>query len=236
MLYAWLVAAAILCALQAIRAARLLVAALWLAGTSALLAVILSISGAHEVAVIELSIGAGLVTVLFVFAIGVAGEDAMGAPALLPRWLAAGLIVLAVLLLGWQALPPLGLRAPGAEPSFGTVLWQQRGLDVLVQVVLIFAGVLGVLGLLTEARAPAVRRSVRPFAVIVADPFPSNGKRRAQGIPSRARPVRPFGRAALVGKRAEELSSRADSCAGTVDDGPRVAETGQGKQSEEVCL
>jgi Tfp pilus assembly protein PilV len=33
-------------------------------------------------------------------------------------------------------------------------LWQARGLDVLVQIVLIFAGVLGLLGLLAEAAAP----------------------------------------------------------------------------------
>jgi hypothetical protein len=37
------------------------------------------------------------------------------------------------------------------------MLWQQRGLDVLAQIVLIFAGVLGLLGLLAEARAPLDR-------------------------------------------------------------------------------
>ena len=34
------------------------------------------------------------------------------------------------------------------------VLWHQRGLDVLVQVVLIFSGVLGLLGLLAEVKPP----------------------------------------------------------------------------------
>jgi Tfp pilus assembly protein PilV len=33
-------------------------------------------------------------------------------------------------------------------------MWQARGLDVLVQMVLIFAGVLGLLGLLAESAAP----------------------------------------------------------------------------------
>ena len=37
---------------------------------------------------------------------------------------------------------------------FADVFWQGRGLDVLVQVVLIFSGVLGFLGLLAEAKAP----------------------------------------------------------------------------------
>ena len=34
------------------------------------------------------------------------------------------------------------------------MLWNQRGLDVLVQVVLIFSGVLGFLGLLAEVKPP----------------------------------------------------------------------------------
>jgi Tfp pilus assembly protein PilV len=41
-----------------------------------------------------------------------------------------------------------------AEEPVSTVIWQQRDLDVLVQVVLIFSGILGLLGLLAEAKAP----------------------------------------------------------------------------------
>jgi len=90
--------------------------------------------------------------VLFVFAISIAGEDAMTGRALIPRPLALGLVIAAALLLGAMTLPALGLPAPSptAEESFGLVLWQQRGLDVLVQIVLIFCGVIGVLGLLGE--------------------------------------------------------------------------------------
>jgi len=55
------------CGVQAIRAKRLLAAALWLAGVSAAVATLMYSLGAYEVAVIELSVGAGLVTVLFVF-------------------------------------------------------------------------------------------------------------------------------------------------------------------------
>ena len=158
MLYALSVVGAFLCAIQAIRAKRLLVAALWLAGVSALVSIILYALGAHQVAVIELSVGAGLVTVLFVFAISVAGEEAMDARAILPKPLAWGLIGVSVVLLGWMILPSIGGGAPIVEQSFATVLWQDRGLDVLVQIVLIFAGVLGVLGLLAEARVPVRRQ------------------------------------------------------------------------------
>ena len=83
-----LVLVSIVFALQAVRCKRLVRSALWLAGVSAMLSVVLYRLGAHEVAVIELSVGAGLVTVLMVFAIAIAGEDAMSLPPLVPRWLA----------------------------------------------------------------------------------------------------------------------------------------------------
>ncbi len=153
-----LVLLAIVFALQAIRCQRLVRAALWLAGVSAIVAVLLYRLGAHEVAVIELSVGAGLVTVLMVFAIAIAGEDAMSLPPVVPRPLAAALTLLALAaaaMLILRAAPP---AAQAAEPPFATVLWQQRGLDTLVQIGLIFAGTLGVLGLLSEKESATVRR------------------------------------------------------------------------------
>jgi hypothetical protein len=110
--------------------------------------------GAYQVAVIELSVGAGLVTVLFVFAIGIVGEETTDVRPLLPKPLAWGLIILCLALLGWLALPLADLGLSVSEPSFASVLWERRGLDVLVQMMLIFSGMLGVLGLLTEAKAP----------------------------------------------------------------------------------
>jgi hypothetical protein len=41
------------------------------------------------------------------------------------------------------------------------MLWQQRGLDVLVQIVLVFAGVMGLLGLLAEVEAPLGRSAAK---------------------------------------------------------------------------
>lgn len=152
MLSVFLVLAVVFCAVQAIRADRLLANALWLAGVSALLALQLYVLEARDVAVIELSVGAGLVTVLFVFAINIAGEEVMAAPRLLPKPLAWGLIILASLLLGWLTLPLTGVAPSMAEAGFAGVLWEQRGLDMLVQIVLIFVGVLGVVGLLSESK------------------------------------------------------------------------------------
>lgn len=150
MLQVSLLIAAVFCAIQAIRAPRLLVAAIWLAGVSALVAVLLYLLGAHEVAVIELSVGAGLVTVLFVFAISLAGEETTRLPAIIPRPLAIGLVTASVLLLAWMLAPTDSPPAAADESSFTVVVWQERGADTLAQIVLIFAGVLGVLGILAE--------------------------------------------------------------------------------------
>lgn len=152
MLLTALIAAAILvCGLQALRSGRLLTSALWLAGASAAVAVLMYQLGAPEVAVIELSVGAGLVTVLFVFAINIAGEDpSLRGPAI-PRGVAWAFVLVAVVLVGRFVLA--ALPAPPASPDttgVATVLWQQRTLDALLQIVLIFSGVLAVLGLLHE--------------------------------------------------------------------------------------
>jgi NADH:ubiquinone oxidoreductase subunit 6 (subunit J) len=141
----------LVCALEAILAGRLLYSALWLAGCSALTALLIFLLGAPEIAVIELSVGAGLVTVLFVFAINIAGEEALPLQRLIPRPVALGLVGLALILLGWFILPGFksALSIPQAS-QFSIEVWDKRSLDVLLQVVLIFSGVLGILGLLAE--------------------------------------------------------------------------------------
>src|SRR5437879_3665469 len=87
--------ASVLCGAAAMRASRLMASGLWLAGTSAFLAISLYRLGAPHVAVIELSVGAGLVAVLFVFTITTAGDHTKRAAPGVPRWLATGLTVLA---------------------------------------------------------------------------------------------------------------------------------------------
>jgi uncharacterized MnhB-related membrane protein len=147
------VAGIVVCAILAIRAQRLLTSALWLAGCSALVAVLLYLMGAAELAVIELSVGAGLVTVLFVFAINIAGEDATSLPSPLPRPLSWGVVLVAIGLLAWRVLPellPLPWLRVTDSGTFSDWVWGNRMVDLLLQVVLIFAGVLGMMGLLSE--------------------------------------------------------------------------------------
>src|SRR5450759_1070285 len=69
----------VLCALVAVWVPKLIASALWLAGTSASLAVILFLLDAPYVAVIELSAGAGLVAVLFVLAVTTVGDKGLRA-------------------------------------------------------------------------------------------------------------------------------------------------------------
>jgi uncharacterized MnhB-related membrane protein len=148
-----IVAVTLVCAFQALRVRRLLVSALWLAGSSALVALLIYLLGAPEVAVVELSVGAGLVTILFVFAINIAGEEPLPFQSLIPRPLSWGLVLVSVLLLGWFILPRLLPVLPITDSaSFSQVAWDARGLDMLLQVALIFTGVLGVVGLLVDRK------------------------------------------------------------------------------------
>ena len=155
MLSLLLIVVAVVFAFQAIRARGLISSALWLAGVSALTALVLYLYGAHQLAVIELSVGTGLVTVLFVLAINIAGDSPMAPGWVVPLPLAIGVSLLFVVILGWFVLSALPTPAAASGATvFSDVFWQGRGLDVLVQVVLIFSGVLGFLGLLAEVKAP----------------------------------------------------------------------------------
>jgi uncharacterized MnhB-related membrane protein len=156
--------AMLICAIQAVRSVRLLVSALWLAGCSALLALALALLGAPEVGVVELSVGAGLVTVIFVFAINIAGEETGVTRALVPRPFAWVLMAFFAFLLLWLIVPRLLAPViPRDALPFLRAVWEERSLDTILQVALIFSGVLGSLGLLAErhedsAAEPSVRR------------------------------------------------------------------------------
>jgi multicomponent Na+:H+ antiporter subunit B len=155
----FLIAVGILaCALLAIRENRLLISALWLALTSALVAFLMYQLGAAEVGAVELSVGAGLVTVLFVFAINITGGDEAEGRIPIPRPAAWIVVVVTLLLLSWMILPSLQLeryfhtltRQVEIAGLFRSILWGDRQVDILLQIVLIFAGVLAVLGLIGD--------------------------------------------------------------------------------------
>lgn len=156
MLYVGLVIGTLVFAFQAIRATRMMIAVVWLACTSALVAVLLYAVGGREIAIIELSVGAGLVTVLFAFALSLVGENLKETISLIPRPLVWALLIHIMVLLAWLIFPLAAKPAAAAGSSFSDILWQDRSLDVVAQIALIFVGVLGVLGLLVDSRFSGV--------------------------------------------------------------------------------
>jgi uncharacterized MnhB-related membrane protein len=141
------------CAVLAIASRRLLISAIWLALASALTALMLYLLGGAHIAVIELSVGAGLVTVLFVFAINISGEEVLTAESVLPKPYAWGSLMIAAGLALFLILKTLGVVSlPASEPTISAINWDSRYLDIVLQVVLIFAGVLGVIGVLAPSK------------------------------------------------------------------------------------
>jgi uncharacterized MnhB-related membrane protein len=142
-------------AILAISTKRLLISAIWLALTSAMVALMIYMLGAPQLAVIELSVGAGLVTVLFVFAINISGEEVFDLKSILPKPLVWAFVSVAVLLALFLILHSMGFAKFPQQTSstVAGILWDDRYLDFLLQIALIFSGVLGVIGLLSHAKA-----------------------------------------------------------------------------------
>lgn len=138
----------LICGLGAMRAPRLLNAALWLAAVSGLMAVLFYTVDAWMLAVIELSVGTGLVTVFMVFAITMIGDEHESSHI---KPLPLTLIFLTLLLLIFATVPFLPDVKQRIAQTFSIILWENRGLDVLLQVALIFAGIIGILGVLRSA-------------------------------------------------------------------------------------
>ena len=160
-LYLILGLAAIVCAYRAMISTRLLSSILYLACVSAMVSVILYLLGAQQVAVIELSVGAGLVTVLMVYALSVVGDDARDLLSVIPKPLAILIVVLSAFFVAIMVFPLVEPPLDVTSFSLTVVLWQQRVLDVWIQIALIFSGVLGVLGLLSEREATPISHTER---------------------------------------------------------------------------
>src|SRR6185369_9830647 len=121
-----LAAATTVCALQAVRARRLLHAALWLAGASAFTSLLLYSLEAQQAAIIELSVGAGLVFILFVFAINLAGEAGPADGSVIPLPVALCGVGLVVLLLAELAWPRLTSIVSEPVAPLSSSLWADR--------------------------------------------------------------------------------------------------------------
>lgn len=141
---------AIVCAYRAIVTTRILSATIYLACISALVSAVLYLLGATQVAVMELSVGAGLVTVLLVYAVSVVGDDAHDPASVISKPLAFVMVAAVTILLAAMVFPAVEKNFSTSALVLSISLWKNRVLDVWIQIALIFSGVMGVLGLLSE--------------------------------------------------------------------------------------
>ena len=148
--YALFMLGVVFCAYRAIVSKRILSATIYLACISALVSAVIYLLGAAQLAVMELSVGEGLVTVLLVYAVSVVGNDAMDPPSVIPKPLAFGLVGVVACLLGGMVYPAIPAYFEVGSLNLAISLWQSRVLDVWIQIALIFSGVMGVLCLLSE--------------------------------------------------------------------------------------
>jgi uncharacterized MnhB-related membrane protein len=152
--FAVLAGVVLFAAILILRSKSLLLSALWLAGVSVSLSVLLYMFLARHVAVIELSVGAGLVTILLIFAIGVAGDDLVEQNSVVPRSIAGLFILVSVAFVSAYFRPFDELFSKAILLNSPSAFLQERSLDLVIQIIVIFSGVLGLVGILAESKAP----------------------------------------------------------------------------------
>jgi hydrogenase/urease accessory protein HupE len=82
--------------------------------------------------------------------VSVVGDDALDPASVVPKPLAFVMVGFVAVLLGLMAFPALEPSIDTSALALSISLWQNRVLDVWIQIALIFSGVMGVLGLLSE--------------------------------------------------------------------------------------
>jgi NADH:ubiquinone oxidoreductase subunit 6 (subunit J) len=140
--------------LLAIFLTDLLRAAVALAVGSAVLSILFFIYGVPYAAVFELSVGAGLVMVLFASTIGLTRrgnaeneEKGKSSVLLLPLLILLALAVIDISIFALMNQQVLVVRNTAPAANFGDMLWRVRWLDILGQLAIIVVGVFAVLGL-----------------------------------------------------------------------------------------
>src|SRR5512136_2064453 len=129
----------------------LLKSAISLAVASLLLGIVFFRMGAPYAGVFEISVVAGLITVLFILTIALtkSGEEVREsklANVVFPVVFVAFLVIDALVMKGLVGKVP-ALTSGAEGPTFGEVLWKGRTLDLIGQIAVILAGVFAVLAL-----------------------------------------------------------------------------------------
>lgn len=147
----------LLAAIWTVMTIRLIRSIVGLALTSAILSVIMYRLNSPLAAVFELSVCSGLISVIFITTVSF--TQRVSKERLLIRrrerlkrflYLPFIIIVAGLLLMEYLKIPQFELPLPVTEPGVRGVLWNLRHLDLLGQVIILLAGVFGVVILFKE--------------------------------------------------------------------------------------
>ena len=129
----------------------LLYVAISLATVSAILALVLFMFGANIAGVFELSVCAGLITVLFVSTVSLTKDsDKKGESRSAPYFVVLFVLIfigIDFFIMQWLSHSLLPAAISPSAGTFQKVFWEVRSADILGQVALILAGVFGILAL-----------------------------------------------------------------------------------------
>jgi NADH-quinone oxidoreductase subunit J len=131
----------------------LLYAAISLAMASIMLSIVLFAYHANVAAVFELSVCAGLITVLFVSTVSLTKDSDQALESRLPGWFLVPMLVVFLGVGYYLAMWITGSVAPAsaaAPAEFHEMFWGQRATDVVGQISLILVGVFGILAIFRE--------------------------------------------------------------------------------------
>ena len=147
----------LIAAIWTVMTIRLIRSIVGLALTSAILSVIMYLLNSPLAAVFELSVCSGLISVIFITTVSF--TQRISKERLLIRrrerlarflYLPFIIIVAGVLLMQYLKIPQFDLSVPAKGPDVRGVLWNLRHLDLLGQVIILLAGVFGVVILFKE--------------------------------------------------------------------------------------
>jgi NADH:ubiquinone oxidoreductase subunit 6 (subunit J) len=150
-----------------------LLSVLSLAAVSALLAIVFFQLQAPVAGVFELSVGAGLITVLAILTISfIQSKHEKAQPGAL-LWALIALAAASILFFFFQLFNPGTLSPTPAEAGWnevGLVLWKARAFDLFPQVLIVLAAILGILALLRKKESVPVPIADVPIeAIPIAD-------------------------------------------------------------------
>lgn len=146
-----LLSALLLSAIWTVMTVRLVRSVVGLALTSAILAVIIYRLNSPIAAVFELSVCSGLISVIFITTVSFTQRISKERFIIRRRerllrflYLPFIIIVVGLLLVRYLKIPQFGLPLPVQATDVRLVLWNMRHLDLLGQVIILIAGVFGV--------------------------------------------------------------------------------------------